>query len=117
MKIPNTPKATFVRYSPEASPICPIGNDTLEGYFIIAYYPDGYLLEYMEFEEWLSKEVTGKRLTVEEATRLTFDRVSGLLGDIPLSVSYSAWSSVHAPVDVQISNERWEQKCGNLLGP
>lgn len=102
--IPNTPKITRIRYCPEFSAICSIGGASFYGVVEIEYEPAEYLLEFESFEKWL-KSLSLDELTVEDLSRVIFDKLSENLGDVPLIVSLNAQTTVHAPVTAMIRRE------------
>jgi len=97
-----------IRFEPSFSAICFIGRKPFWGTIQIEYKPDDRLLEFVSIEEWLG--ILGdQHVVIEEVARLTFDEVTRVLGDIPLRITVSARTTVHAPASAQISR-RWEHE-------
>lgn len=72
----------------------------------IEYRPDRMLLEFESFEDWL-RSIALQEFTIESLTRVLFDELRGVLGDIPLRVTIHAETTVHAPVSAQIQQGEW----------
>ena len=90
-----------IRYEPEFSAICSVGDAPFMGTLIIQYVAHDLLLEFESFEDWI-KENANTRTTIEGYCRMTFDALTEVLGDIPLAVSVAAMTTVHAPVEARI---------------
>ena len=103
--IPNEPKVTILRYEPKYATICSIGKEEFTGTILIEFHPDLLLLEFMSFEEWL-RSLIKREMTIEELCRLVFDELLAALGDIPLVVTVTAKTTVHAPVRATVSNRK-----------
>ena len=102
--IPNTSPVDIVKFYPRYSTLCRIGNAPFYGFIEIEYEPSNSLLEFESFEEWL-RSLSNERMTIEELCRLTFDRLSAVLGDIRLSVTVHAETTVHAPASATIKRK------------
>lgn len=108
--IPNDAHITSIGYYPETSAICSIGKAPFHASVEITYQPGDVLLEFESFERWLHGLGT-TNTTIEGLTRLIFDALVGVLGDIPLEVRVHASTTVHAPVTAIIRSGR-ENSCG-----
>lgn len=104
--IDNTAQVSLVSYKPEFSAVCSIGEVSFYGVIVIKYRPLQSLLEFVSVDEWIMG-LAYKKVTIEEVTRLTFDEVTRVLGDIPLCVTVHARTTVHAPVSAQIIRGEW----------
>lgn len=93
--ITNFSEVTKVSYHPDFSAFCSIGEAPFFGTIEITYYPVKRLLEFESFERWLF-DLSNKRMTIEDLARLVFDELTDALGDIPLSVTVNARTTVHA---------------------
>jgi len=98
---PNEPQVQFVRYTPDFSIICSIGQAPFHGTLDILYWPSATLLEFESFEGWL-RSLANERMTIEAFCRLVFDALHEALGDTRLSVTVCARTIVHAPVWARI---------------
>lgn len=105
--IENKPKVQYIHYQPPFSTLCSIGKSPFYGEIEVKYQPGNNLLEFMSFEEWLQSLAT-QEMTIEDLCRLTFDKLREALGDIPLSVSVHARTTVHAPVSATIKSKEWK---------
>lgn len=94
----------MVEYHPDFSLICSIGKAPFYGTIIISYQPQHLLLEFGSFEDWL-RDITNNKMTIEAFTRLIFDTLIELLGDVSLKVTVKAQTIVHAPVIVTIKQK------------
>ena len=92
---------TEVSYAPVVSAICAVRNVPFQGTANISYVPNGYLLEFESFDLWL-QSISLTETTIEGLTRMIFDALRSVLGDIPLRVTFEATTAVHAPVSVTI---------------
>lgn len=92
----NKPNVTRVKFTPEYSVVCSVGKRPFAGVIEIEFAPDVYLLEFISFEEWLHG-LWGSEMTIEDLARVTFDKLTEVLGDIPLRVAVHARTTVHAP--------------------
>ena len=99
--IPNNSKIDRVSYHPSYSVICSIGKAPFHGVIDIVYQSQEALLEFKSFDKWL-KSIALQSMTIEGLCRLVFDELSEALGDIPLSVTIHAETTVHAPASAQI---------------
>jgi len=99
--IPNESKIDRVSYHPPFSVICSIGKAPFHGVIDIVYQSQEALLEFESFDKWL-KSIALQSMTIEGLCRLVFDELSEALGDIPLSVTIHAETTVHAPASAQI---------------
>lgn len=95
--IPNTPEISHIRYCPPFSAVCSIGKAPFHGRVEIVFQSADLLLEYESFEAWL-RSIANSSLTIEDFARLVFDQLTLALGEIPLTVSVRAETTVHAPV-------------------
>jgi len=100
--IPNDSRVKEVQYSPQFSAVCSVGKAPFWGEILIKYKPQDKLLEFESFESWL-RENSLTRTTIEGFCRLVFDVLCEVLGDISLSVTVTARTTVHAPVSAIIS--------------
>lgn len=107
--IPNESGVTSVTFEPSFSAICSIGKAPFGGTIKIEYKPGTKLLEFISVEAWIAT-LTAQEVTIEEVTRLTFDAVLRVLGDIPLRVTVFARTTVHAPVSAKIAKGDWDEK-------
>lgn len=107
---------TEVSYHPDIRPFCRIGQAIFDGELYISFRPDKRLLEFESFERWLRKEFDNKPMTIEEAAQRVFSALEEALGDIPLQVTVSARTTVHAPVEAHYSNEKWRKSCESTRG-
>ena len=105
--ITNTARIDYIRFEPGFSSICSIQKKPFWGTIIIEYRPVDRLLEFVSVENWITT-LASQELTIEDVTRLTFDEVTRVLGDIPLRITVSARTTVHAPVSATIERGRWE---------
>lgn len=103
--IPNDTKVDLVRFSPEFSTICSVGNAPFWGTIYLEYKPGGELLEFESFEEYL-ETLSLREYTIESLTRAVFDKLAQVLGDIPMRVKILARTTVHAPASAVIS-QKW----------
>lgn len=99
--VSNKTNVQHIKYCPNYSTVCSIGQASFWGEMEIVYKPSSKLLEFESFEKWL-KTLTLKQLTIEDLCRLVFDTLSEVFGDIPLSVTIHAKTTVHAPVSATI---------------
>ena len=106
--IPNNDKINQVSYHPSYSVICSIGKAPFYGIIDIVYKPQGVLLEFESFDDWL-KGITLQSMTIEGLCRLVFDVLSEVLDDIPLSVTVHAETTVHAPASAQIKRGEFDE--------
>lgn len=102
--IPNSSNISVIEYYPDYSVICSIGKEAFHGTIEITYYPQDTMLEFMSFESWL-KSLALQEMTIEDLCRLVFDQLKTALGDIPLAVTVTAKTTVHAPVRATITSE------------
>jgi len=100
--IPNTPQIGTVTYTPGFSTICSVGKAPFHGTVEIVYCPETVLLEFASFEHWLFG-LANQSMTIEDLCRLVFNALTEALGDIPLSVTVHAGTTVHAPVSANIT--------------
>ncbi len=100
--IKNTSRIDTIRYSPDFSTICSVGKAPFHGTIEISYSPQDNLLEFESFEQWLFG-FANQSMTIEDLCRLVFDTLTEALGDIPLSVTVHARTTVHAPVSANIT--------------
>lgn len=94
----------MIRYTPQFSAVCSVGNAPFHGVIEIQCKPADKLLEFESFERWLS-QLALERLTIEDLARLVFDALLHVLGDVVLSVTVHAETTVHAPVSATVVNE------------
>lgn len=106
--IPNDSRIDQVSYQPPFSVICSIGKAPFHGIIDIVYRPQEVLLEFESFDDWL-KSMALKSMTIEGLCRLVFDVLNGALGDIPLSVTVHAETTVHAPASAQIKRGEFDE--------
>lgn len=103
--IPNTPQVQVVEFRPDFSAMCSVGHAAFFGRLDIMYHPDDCLLEFESFHRWLREDVANRQLTIEDLCRLVFDVLHEALGDICLSVTVNAQTTVHAPVRATIFSQ------------
>ena len=106
--IPNDSNIDRVFYHPSYSVICSIGKAPFHGVIDIGYQPKEVLLEFESFDDWL-KSMAMQSMTIEGLCRLVFDVLSEALGDIPLSVTVHAETTVHAPASAQIKRGNFDE--------
>lgn len=63
----NTEKIVFITMKPTAITKCQIGQDWYKHNFEISFYPDEYYPDYMEVEAWITKNIDGQELNIEQA--------------------------------------------------
>lgn len=100
--LPNQPKIERIAYTPTVSTVCPVEDVPFEARIEITFNPGEHLLEFVSFDDWLKERVKYKKHTIEDLTRLVFDKVTEVLGDIPLSVTVTGTTTVHAPARATI---------------
>ena len=101
MTIPNDAGELRVEYAPEFSTLCSVGRRPFYGTLRIAFEPGDLLLEFEAFERWLAS-LALQSFTIESLCRTVFDKLTDVLGDVPLSVAAEACTTVHAPVTATI---------------
>lgn len=99
--VPNAASIDTIIYTPQASAVCAIGKAPFHAQAVITYHPNALLLEFESFERWLHS-ISMTNTTIEGLTRLIFDALVAVLGDIPLEVTLHASTAVHAPVTATI---------------
>lgn len=105
--IPNRAGVTAVTFEPPFFAMCSISGKPFWGTIKIEYRPGSRLLEFISVEAWIST-LASQEVTIEEVARIAFDEVSQALGDIPLRVTVSARTTVHAPVSAEIRKGDWK---------
>lgn len=103
--IPNTARVGQIVYTPPFSATCSVGHAPFWGTLEIVYCPGDLLIEFESFEHWLRIEVAPAVLTIEDLCRLVYDTLHEALGDIRLSVTCIAQTTVHAPVRATITSQ------------
>ena len=109
MVIPNDCAVQYIRYTPNFSGFCSVGQAPFWGLCEIEYHPQDVLLEFESFETWL-RSLHETPMTIEQATRTVFEELSRVLGDISLRVVLHARTTVHAPVSASLESERWRKR-------
>ena len=104
--IENHSQPDIVWFEPDFSSICSVGKRPFWGTIKFEYRPQGQLLEFISVEEWITT-LSSQELVIEDIARLAFEEASRVLGDIPLRITVSARTTVHAPVMAQISRGGW----------
>jgi NADPH-dependent 7-cyano-7-deazaguanine reductase QueF len=99
--IPNSSQVQLITYTPSFSTICSVGKAPFWGNIAITYKPEQKLLEFEAFEVWLFSLAT-QQMTIEDLCRLVFNKLTEVLGDIPLAVTVNAMTTVHAPASATI---------------
>jgi len=108
---------TEISFHPDFKAHCKIGGKIFHGDCYITYCPTkDTLIEFESFEDWLGKEMMRESITIEEAAYRIYCAMVAALGDIPLQVTVSARTTVHAPVEAHYSNAKWRERCGNTRG-
>lgn len=107
---------TQISYHPDFEANCSIGKEKFQGCCFISYEPTNLLIEFESFEKWLRKEMEKEPITIEESARRIFHALIAELGDIPLQVTVSARTTVHASVEAHYSTEKWRVSCENMRG-
>lgn len=102
--IPNNAGKVIIYYRPFYAVICSVGKEPFHGQIDIKYKPGSVLLEFESFERWL-KTLAMQEFTIESLARLVFGTLRAVLGDIWLSVTVHAQTTVHAPVSATIESE------------
>jgi len=105
--IPNISQVQYVWFEPTFSAICSVGLKPFWGKVKIEYKPQDVLLEFVSVEDFI-KALGTRSVTIEDVTRLIFDEVSRALGDIPVRVTVTAETTVHAPAGAQIQRGDWK---------
>lgn len=67
IKIPNTQKITKITMKPFAECKCGIGKDWYHIDFDIAFIPGKYYPDYMDVSRFISENINGAELNIEEA--------------------------------------------------
>ncbi len=101
MTIPNDAGPVSVQYAPAFSCLCTVGHRPFYGTVRITFAPGDRLLEFEAFERWLVG-LALESFTIESLCRTVFDKLTDVLGDVPLSVAAEARTTVHAPVTATI---------------
>ena len=104
--VENSSKVGLVWFTVPFSAVCSIGKLPFWGKIKIEYRPNTQLLEFVSTENYI-KSLGNQSVTIEDVTRLVFDMVSRALGDIPLRVTVTAETTVHAPAGAQIQRGDW----------
>lgn len=106
--IPNDAGQIAIMYQPPFTAICSVGDAPFMGEINIQYVAHDKLLEFESFEAWV-KEHANHLTTIEGYCRMVFDALTDVLGDIPLAVTVTAMTTVHAPVEARIERLYDEQ--------
>ena len=99
--IDNSSQVQHILFTPKFSAICSIGDRPFYGNVQIDYEPTEVILELVSVERFIGNFAM-KRVTIEDVARLVFDELCRVLGDIPIRVIVSAWTTVHAPTKASI---------------
>lgn len=102
--IPNKAHVQEIEYHPLFSVICSVGKAPFHGVIDIVFQPGEVLLEFESFDNWL-REIANDHMTIEDLTRIVFDGLTACLGEIPLSVTVHAKTTVHAPASAKIERK------------
>lgn len=65
-KIENNQKIKEIIMYPETFTICEIGGDFYKNNLEIKFIPDKYYPDYMKVQEWIIKNIDGKKLNIED---------------------------------------------------
>lgn len=107
---------TEISYHPDFEAMCSIGKELFQGCCYISYRPNRQLIEFESFENWLREEMKKEPMTIEEAAYRIFLALRAALGDIPLQITVSARTTVHASVEAHYSTEKWRKSCESMRG-
>jgi len=100
--IPNNCMVGIIKYHPRYSVICSEGRAPFSGTMDIEYLPAVKLLEFESFEKWLFS-IANTSETIESLCRLVFDKLTDVLGEVPLSVTVNAVTQVHSSAEANIT--------------
>lgn len=89
--------------------VCSVTNKAFEGNILIEYHPDKKVVEYVDMEKNV-REITKKRLTIEELASNVFKEVKMNISPKYLKILVDVLKSdAHQPVQVWIE-KNFEQK-------
>jgi NADPH-dependent 7-cyano-7-deazaguanine reductase QueF len=73
------------------------------------YIPNGKLVEFESFDEWLGKELPTEPHTIESMGLRIFSALLDALGDIPLAVNVIAKTTVHGPAETEVRTHHYKE--------
>ena len=102
IKIPNKEYVTEIKMMPTAYAKCKIGQDWYRCGFEAWFIPFNCYPDYMEVNEFVMREIDGKELNIEEATRILYDYLQEYKPTQLKVVNHIRNCKTHFDVDVTI---------------
>lgn len=104
MRIENTELVKAIVMKPSVQCKCEIGQDWYTMDITIEFYPLQYYPEYIEVQEWISKNIDGEELNIEQALKLIFDYMKDVYEPAELQIVGNVNNvTTHFPVSVTLS--------------
>lgn len=58
---------SMIEISAEAKSYCPLGHDWYTNHFKISFFPDQFIPDYCEVDDWIKQNINGQELIIEAA--------------------------------------------------
>ncbi len=100
MTFNNSYDITKIEFTQNAQCYCPLGDDWYTNQFTVQIVPDKLLVDYVEVEKFIRKEIGGKSYILEEAVSTLFNYIQDSMQPKYLRVSSYGNDAVHFPVTV-----------------
>ena len=101
-RIPNKEKVISITMNPTACVKCGIGKDWYHCKFRAEFMPDAYYPDYMQVEDYVRKEIDGKELNIEEATKALYDFLKAYEPADLFVTAHVTGCKTHFAVDVEV---------------
>lgn len=101
-KIENKENVKQITMHPTACTLCQLGQDWFTNNFEIKFEPNKYYPDYMQVEQYISENVDGKELNIEQAGRLVYDFLLQYEPNNLIVINHVRNCKTHFDVDVII---------------
>ncbi len=101
MTFKNETGVTRIKFTQNAQCFCPLGNDWYTNQFEVEIVPDKLLVDYIDVEKFIRKEISGKNYIIEEAVSTLFNYIENEIKPKYLKVGSYGADAVHFPVTAE----------------
>lgn len=101
-RIPNNERVSEIRMKPMAYTKCQIGQDWFLNKFEAVFIPDKYYPDYMEVEQFISENIEGHEMNIEQAARCLCDFLKKYEPDNVYVIDHIENCRTHFDVDVVV---------------
>ena len=98
--VENTFGINDITIESKAKCYCPLGQDWYTNQFTVNFYPGRYIPDYCEMDNWITANINGKSMIIEEAVARLYEYLRDTYMPIELCVESYVDDAKHSAVTI-----------------